>query len=104
MEMIVMGGDLRDVAVAAVVPDHLFAPVRDVGTPRIKYGAGMAAGHSRAGKTLTDFPSPDRRPGGAGLGGINDRSLPIQVRHPFLREGRPDDVTGRIFHGRIVPG
>jgi len=28
----------------------------------------------------------------------------IQVLHPFLGEGRPDDVTRQIFHGRIISG
>jgi len=26
----------------------------------------------------------------------------IQVLHPFLGEGRSDDVTGQVFHCRII--
>ena len=39
-----------DVTVIAVVAYHLLAAVGDMRAPRIKYGAGMAASHSRAGK------------------------------------------------------
>jgi len=41
---------------------------------------------------------------GAGFGCINDRSHLIQVLHTLLGEGRPDDVTRQIFHGRIISG
>ena len=36
------------------------------------------------------------------LGCINYRPLLIEVLHPLLGGGGPDDVTRQIFHGRIV--
>ena len=36
------------------------------------------------------------------LGRIDDLPLLIQVLHPLLGEGRPDDIAGQVFHGRIV--
>jgi hypothetical protein len=41
-----------DVAVIDVISDHLLAAIVDMRTPRIKYGASMAASHSRAGKVF----------------------------------------------------
>jgi len=35
---------------------------------------------------------------------IGHRRLLIQVRHPFLGEGCPDDVAGEILHGRFILG
>jgi hypothetical protein len=32
----------------------------------------------------------------------DDLSLLIQGLHPFLGEGRPDDVTRQIFHSYII--
>ena len=38
------------------------------------------------------------------LGRISDFSLLIQVLHTLLGEGRPDDVTRQVFHGRFIVG
>jgi len=71
--------------VAVVITHHLLAPVRDVRTHR---GQPFEGGK--------DFGRL------AVLGRIDDLPLLIQVLHPLLGEGRPNDVTRQIFHGRIV--
>ena len=38
------------------------------------------------------------------FGCIDDLPLLIQVLHPFLKERRPDDVAGRVLHGRFIVG
>jgi hypothetical protein len=75
---------LGDVAVASVITHHLFSSVRDVRT--------------HGGK-----PFQRREDLGclAVLGCINDRPLLIQVLHPLLGEGRPDEVAGQV---RIIVG
>jgi len=35
-------------------------------------------------------------------GPIDDLTLLIEISHPFLREGCPDDAAGQIFHGVVV--
>jgi len=75
----------RDVAVVSVVTHHLLAPVRDVRTHR---------GQPFHRREVLGCLSV--------LGCINDRPHLIQVLHTFQREGRPDDVTRQIFHGRII--
>jgi len=75
----------RDVAVVSVVTHHLLVPVRDV---RAHGGQPFHCGEDLGCRAV--------------LGCINDHPLLIQVPHPLLGEGRPDDIAGQVFHGRIV--
>jgi hypothetical protein len=36
------------------------------------------------------------------LARIDDSPLLIQVLHPLLREGRPDDAPRQVFHSHII--
>ena len=74
-------------AVIAVIPDHLFAPVRDMGA----HGSQPFHG----GKDLACLFV---------LGRIDDLPFLFQILHPFLGEGGPDDVARQVFHGRIITG
>ena len=71
----------------AVIPDHLFAPVRDMRTHR---GQPFEGGK--------DFGRL------AVLGRIDGLPLLIQILHPFLGKRGPNDETRQIFHGRIISG
>ena len=77
----------RDVAVVSVISHHLLAPVRDVGAHRGQPFQGREVPGCRA------VP-----------GCINNRPFLVEVLHPLLGKGRPDDVTCQIFHGRIISG
>jgi len=68
-----------------VISHHLLAPVRDVG--------------AHCGQPFQRPETPGCR---AIFGCINDRPLLIQVLHPLLGKGRPDDVAGQVLHGRII--
>jgi len=77
----------RESCCNTVISHHLLAPVRDVGAHR--------------GQPFQGREVPGCR---AVSGCINDRPLLIQVLHPLLGEGRPDDVAGQVLHSRIIVG
>jgi len=78
----------RDVAVIAVVSDHLFAAVGDMGTHR------RQPVQSREGLLILAVPGSSF---GAGFDFIDDRAFLFQIAHAFLGERRPDDVTRQIL-------
>ena len=75
----------RDIAVIAIISDHLFAPVGDMRT------------HCRQ-----PFQSLEVLAYPAIFCRINDLAFLIQILHPFLRERRPGYVTRQIFHRGFI--
>ena len=75
----------RDIAVIAIVPDHLLAPVRDVRTHcRQPFHSGKI------------FVCP------AIFGCIANLSLLFQISHPILRKRCPNDIKRQILHSGFI--
>jgi len=82
-----------DVAVIAVISDHLLASIGDM----------RAHGRQpfQSGECLLILAVPGSA-FGAGFGFIDDCAFLFQITHAFLREGCPDDVTCQILHSGFI--
>lgn len=74
----------QNVAVPAVIPDHLLPPGRDMRA----HGREPFLG-------VKDLPIV------AIFCRIEDSSFRVEILHPFLRKGCPDNIAGKVLHRRF---
>ena len=77
----------RDVTALAVIPNHLFASVGNMGTHGGKLLQGI-----KGFQVLPVFKY------------VYDLGFKREVGHSFLRERGPDDVSGDVLHGLLISG